>query len=94
MTRADLSETTNTPQGGDMSEEDLARAGREESHDEGHDEKIAGLAAGVIRVMPMVTFGIRTAALAGLIVGVGAAAAGLGGIGVIEAIGSNTTCCP
>lgn len=72
-----------------MSEEDLVQELPEESHD----GVLAGLSAGVIRVMPMVTFGVRAAALAGLVVSAGAAVTGLGGVGAIEALGPNSTCC-
>lgn len=58
-------------------------------------DRLAGLAVGAIRVMPTVTFGLRAAALAGLVVSVAAGAADLGGIGIIEAaIIPSSTCCP
>jgi hypothetical protein len=73
-----------------MSEEDRA-PGLKDSID----ERLAGLAAGVVRVMPAVSFGLRTAALAGLVVSVAAGAADLGGVGIIEAaIIPSSTCCP
>lgn len=48
--------------------------------DESHatdDERIGGYPATMLRLLPAVTFGLRTAALAGLAVSAGAAALGL-----------------
>ena len=47
----------------------------------------------LLRFMPAITFGIRTAALAGLAVSAGAAALGLTGAFDDVVAGTNTTCC-
>lgn len=58
-----------------MSEERLAT---DESHAT-DEERQEGYSATVLRLLPAVTFGLRTAALAGLVVSAGAAAFGLTG---------------
>lgn len=47
----------------------------------------------LLRFMPAITFGMRTAALAGLAVSAGAAAIGLTGAFDDVVAGGNTTCC-
>jgi hypothetical protein len=47
----------------------------------------------LLRFMPAITFGMRTAALAGLVVSAGAAAIGLTGAFDDVVAGANTTCC-
>ena len=46
--------------------------------------------SGAIRLLPVVTFGLRAAALAGVIAGVGGAVAHLAGIDIT---GGSSTCC-
>jgi hypothetical protein len=49
--------------------------------------------SGAIRLAPVVTFGLRAAALAGVVVGVGGAFAHLAGAGDVTITYGNT-CCP
>jgi hypothetical protein len=62
--------------------------------DDAADDAEHGYPTPLLRLMPAITFGMRTAALAGLVVSAGAVALGLAGTFDDAVAGANTTCCP
>jgi hypothetical protein len=57
------------------------------------EQEKGGYPGPLLRFLPAITFGMRTAALAGLVVTAGAAAIGLTGVFDDVVAGTNTTCC-
>jgi hypothetical protein len=73
-------------------EQEIAMGDGDVSYD---DEQAQRHPAGMLRLMPVVNFGMRAAALAGLVVSVGSVAAALSGLGHVNVMGEpDTTCCP